>query len=288
MVSARHLLGTSFGLAALALAGAGLAFAETPSIGVITRLDGTATLARRTLPPGTPLKFRDPVFVADRISTGDQSLARILFGGKALVTVRERSVLTVTEARGTSTVHVGVGKIGIAVVKELVQPGERVDIRTPNAVATIRGTVVIAEVSPDADGGEGDVTTTLTVLKGVVELKQLDTLTRQPVGPMVTLRAVESIRVTGRAASLPSPQRLSPQAAQRLVNGLKVGVKAVPVVNVAGTTLATPSASGPGTPSFIPPGAPGSKTSPPTVSGPSKGRGVVATLATNQVKGGRK
>jgi len=38
------------------------------------------------------------LFVQDRVITGDDSVARILLGGKAIVTVRERSSLTITEA----------------------------------------------------------------------------------------------------------------------------------------------------------------------------------------------
>src|SRR5262245_31815516 len=50
------------------------------------------------------LKFRDDVMLQDRIATGDQSLARILIGGKAVVTVRERSVVTPAPAASTRIV----------------------------------------------------------------------------------------------------------------------------------------------------------------------------------------
>ena len=77
--------------------------------GVVTTLQGTATVARTTAAQPAALKFKDDVFLQDRIATGDQSLARILLGGKAVVTVRERSVLTITETASTSTLEISSG-----------------------------------------------------------------------------------------------------------------------------------------------------------------------------------
>src|SRR5712664_481223 len=63
---------------------------EIKPAGVVTTLQGTATVTRvSTAQPGPqilPLKFKDPVQYQDRVETGDQSLARILLGGKAVVT----------------------------------------------------------------------------------------------------------------------------------------------------------------------------------------------------------
>src|SRR5439155_25724585 len=133
-------------LVALTLISPASAFAQLTKAGVVTTLLGTATVSRASLSQPLPLKFKDDVFVQDRVITGDDSVARILLGGKAIVTVRERSSLTITEAPSVSTVNVGVGRAAIAVAKERMKPGETVEIRTPNAVAGIRGTIVIVEV----------------------------------------------------------------------------------------------------------------------------------------------
>src|SRR5206468_1569703 len=90
--------------------------AATPA-GVVSTLQGTVTAARTNVPQPVPLKFKDSVFLQDRIQTGDQSVARILLGGKALVTVRERSVLTITEVPNRTTVGLESGKIGLAVAR---------------------------------------------------------------------------------------------------------------------------------------------------------------------------
>ena len=159
--------------------------AQLVRVGIVTTLQGSATLTRVSAPQGVPLKPRDDVFVADRIVTGDNSIARILLGGKAVVTVRERSALTISESARTATIDVTAGKIALAVVKERMKAGEQIDIRTPNAVAGIRGTVVITEVSQATSQVGQPVkgfTTTITVLTGTIEVRQLDAITRQPVG----------------------------------------------------------------------------------------------------------
>src|SRR3989304_3568988 len=87
---------------------------------------------------------------------------RILLGGKATVTAREHSVLVITERPGTSTVSLAEGKIAVAVDKTRMRQGEVVEIRTPNAVAAIRGTVVVAEVV----SGDGGAPPALSALRG--------------------------------------------------------------------------------------------------------------------------
>jgi hypothetical protein len=144
--------------------------AQASKAGVVTTLDGNVTVTRVALPP-QPLKFKDDVFVDDKVATGERSLARMLLGGKAVVTVRERSVLTITEVPGKATIDLSAGKIAVAVAKDKMRPGESVEIRAANAVAGIRGTVVVAEVSTaSAQAGDaGGATGTFWVLRGQVE-----------------------------------------------------------------------------------------------------------------------
>jgi len=139
------------------------ALAQTKA-GVVTTLQGSATAARTALPQPVALKFKDDVFQNDRIVTGDQSIVRLLLGGKAVVTVRERSSLTITEVPGKSTIDLDVGKIAVAVAKEKMRPGESIEVKTPNAVAAVRGTAFIVEViraSASADGAQLGVVTNI-------------------------------------------------------------------------------------------------------------------------------
>src|SRR5437016_4113400 len=126
-----------------------LALAQENRAGVVTNLEGNVSARRAAVPSPVLLKFKDDVFLQDTVTTGDKSLARMLLGGKAVVTVRERSVLTITEVPGQNKVELDLaaGKFALAVAREKMRPGEEIQIRTPNAVAGVRGTVVITEVT---------------------------------------------------------------------------------------------------------------------------------------------
>jgi hypothetical protein len=167
------------------------AWAETAlPAGVVTALTGTATVSRASLAAPRALQFRDPIMLQDRIVTGEQSLARILLGGKAVITVRERSVVTITDSPRVSTVDVESGKVALAVAKERMRPGESIEVRTPNAVAGIRGTVVIAEVTRRG----GETATRFTLLTGVIDVLRLDA-ERRPIGAPAVLTPMQTISI---------------------------------------------------------------------------------------------
>ena len=112
------------------------------AVGIVTTLDGRATVARPALPSPLALKFKDDVFGRDRISTQEKSLVRVLLGGKAILTVRELSQVTISEEPGRAVVTLPDGKVVLAVAKQRMRPGESIEIRTPNAVAAVRGSLM--------------------------------------------------------------------------------------------------------------------------------------------------
>ena len=180
--------------------------AAQEKVGVATTVVGPVTVARASRPP-EPLKFKDDVFLKDRITTGDDAITRILLGGKVVVTARERSTLVITEVPGRSTVDLSSGRIAVAVDRTRMKPGERVEVRTPNAIAGVRGTVFVVE----AQG----TTSTVTVLKGLVEVTRLDPATGQALGPVTAVAKHEAVTV--RSNVLPAhPQTISAERAERL------------------------------------------------------------------------
>ncbi|MBI3826908.1 MAG: beta-propeller fold lactonase family protein [Candidatus Rokubacteria bacterium] len=189
--------------------------------GVVSTLEGHVTATRRGLTT-VALKFKDDVYLDDKITTGDRSLARLLLGGKAVVTVRERSVLTITEAPGVSTVKLDAGKIGLAVVHERMKPGEVVEIRTPNAIAAVRGTVLVAEVAQATAQSGGPVSSGVTsgihVLRGSVEVHQLDPRTGSRVGPPTVVNGLQSYTATGGQAGRVAP--IPPDQVGHVTSGL--------------------------------------------------------------------
>jgi hypothetical protein len=207
-------------------------------VGIVTNLEGTATVARLALPQPQPLRFKDGVYLHDRITTGERSIVRVLLGGKATVTARERSVLTITEVPGTSTIELGAGRISVAVSKGLMKPGEVVEIRTPNAVTAIRGTVVVAEVFPVASG----VQSTITVLRGLVDVTRLDPVTRQRVGPSVDVGTRQAVTAIG-SNSLSRPAPISPDDAKRLTADFQTVPSTTPFAATAAVQQATRQAT---------------------------------------------
>ena len=195
-------------------------------VGVVTNIEGTATVARLSEPGAQPLQFKDAVFLRDRITTGERSFVRVLLGGKATVTARERSVLTITEVPGVATVQLGEGRISVAVSKALMKPGDVIEIKTPNAVTAIRGTVVVAEVEPAGSGYRS----TITILRGLVDVTRLDP-TAGPVGPAVKVGALQRVSVVG-AGPVPQPTSITQEAARGLGSEFSMVPKDVPAASV--------------------------------------------------------
>ncbi len=210
------------GAAALLLASSTLA---QERVGVVTTIEGLATVARVSLLEPRPLQFKDDLFLRDRITTGERSLVRVLLGGKATVTARERSVLTITEVPGVATINLGAGRIAVAVAKGLMKPGEVIEIKTPNAVTAIRGTVVIAEVSPVPEGHRS----TIAILRGLVDVTKLDpagTLT----GPAVKVGALERVTIVS-TRPVPAPEKITQEAASRLAADFSAVPKEAPAAS---------------------------------------------------------
>jgi FecR protein len=212
--------------------GPGLGFAQTPRAGVVTALQGQAVVARPVVTQPLPLKFRDDVFVRDRVETREDSLVRILLGGKALVTVRELSTFTVIEEPDRAVIDISSGKLAVGVAKSLLRPGESIEVRTPNAVAGIRGSLLVVTVERVGNtyrtlfsALEASVPITVTPLSdpgGVVRLapnQGVDvrgTATRTAVSPVVNLTPSQ-VRAAAQVAEAPRPAEqalTTPMAAQ--------------------------------------------------------------------------
>jgi hypothetical protein len=96
--------------------------------------------------------------------------------------------------------------VAVAVAREKMRPGDLVQVKTPNAVAGIRGTVIVAEVF---NAGHSVV----TVLKGTIDVTRLEA--GQVVGAATIVAALERVTVAG-GAPVSTPQRIGPEAARQL------------------------------------------------------------------------
>ena len=172
-------------------------------VGVATTVIGPVTVARASMPPAT-LKFKDDILLRDRVTTGDNAITRILLGGKVVVTARERSTLTITEVPGLSTIYLPSGRIAVAVDKTRMKSGERVEIRTQNAIAGVRGTVLVVEAQPNVS--------MVTVLRGLVEVTRIDPAAHVGVGAVTPVAKHQTITVRNNVLP-PRAQDISPERA---------------------------------------------------------------------------
>ncbi|HWM80314.1 MAG TPA: FecR domain-containing protein [Methylomirabilota bacterium] len=221
-MSVRGVIGV---LAVLGLVGgvSGSALAqEQPGIGVVSTLIGEATVARGTTTQPLALKMRDDVFMQDRISTKERSLVHVLLGGKALLTVRELSVVTITEDGGRATVDLQSGKVGLAVVRQRMKPGEIIEIRTPHAVAAVRGTVLVVEIVPGAENQASAASTDVHLLHGKLDVS----LASNPTAPPIQLESLQSVTASNLALGRVRP--LTPESVAAVTANLKMNRPSLP------------------------------------------------------------
>ncbi len=158
--------------------------AQAPErVGVVTALGGTPMLARDSVRDDRALAFRDEVFAGDRIRTGPGAFARVLADGRrALVSVAEQSSVRLAREGDALRVRIETGKVTVIADKSDDAAPRRIRIETDSAVASLRGTAVIAEAR--------DRTMTFIVLRGEVEVAGRNAST-------VILHALDAVRVVG-------------------------------------------------------------------------------------------
>jgi hypothetical protein len=137
----------------------------------------------------------DSVFVRDRLTTAESSVIRVLMGGRVTITIRERSIVTITDDPLRTRVDLESGLVAFKVHDGGLRPGEIAELRTPNAVTGIRGSLVIASVS----GFDSQVT--------VVEARHQVTIAPRHTPTQTTAIPVgHTVKVTGaRNAARVSP-----------------------------------------------------------------------------------
>ncbi len=161
------------------------------AVGVVTALKGEAQLTRAATQ--TALRFKDDLILRDVINTEEKSLTRVLFGGKSTVTMHELSSLEIREellpGGGTRTIHnLSSGSILVNVARSLLGRGDEVQIRTPNAVATVQGSAVFVQYN-------------LALAQSVVAVLTGSAVVTPQGQPPITLTPNTSVNVTSTAAT---------------------------------------------------------------------------------------
>jgi hypothetical protein len=127
------------------------------AVGSVAALAGRAEAQRSGEATWNALSPGDPIFLNDRLRTLTDSRLKVLFGEDAVVTLAEKSELTVDEqvvpedGGGQSYFSVLVGTVRALVSERYGTPGGSFEMETPTAVAAVRGTEFVLSHSVAAD-----------------------------------------------------------------------------------------------------------------------------------------
>jgi hypothetical protein len=219
----------SISLVVVALTLLGLAVSATRSwgqteerIGTALAVDGTAE-ARAATTIWEPLQFRATFFPYDTVRTGADSKVKILLRDDSIMTLAERSEMQLTEFLLTPQQHrtivsLALGKLRVVTTK-IFGAGSVTEVRTPNAVAGVRGTTfVVIFIPPD--------TTEVFCLDGVVTVRNLNPAIPQiePVPANFRTRVLGNT-APGRAIELSPTERQAIERDTRLTEQVPLEVE---------------------------------------------------------------
>jgi hypothetical protein len=164
-------------------------------VGVVTVIAGSVAVDHPGGSQSITLRAGDAVFLQDRISTGDGARMEMVLGGKLDVAMRERSIITITERPGRSTLILDAGQVAMNVPADQV-PGEELLVRTPNAVAAVRGGARMRVETLLLTQAGGVVVTHVDVLDGRTAV----TISSGTPRSAIHLRANDGVTITGDVA----------------------------------------------------------------------------------------
>ncbi len=147
------------------------AWTQSPeSIGRVTAVEGRATVLRQSRFAPEPLAVQKPIFQEDIIETAEGSKLRITLIDTTVISLGEKSRLELKhflhdtrQQTHTARLTIAAG-IFRAIIKKLI-PQSTFEVTTPTAVAAIRGTDLMGEVTVDA--------TSIVVLEGTVMISNI-------------------------------------------------------------------------------------------------------------------
>ena len=143
--------------------------------GVVTYIEGTATLKPAAGGAAKPLAVNSVVVPGDAITTGAKGRVEIIINRESVVRIRENSKLVLTEFRdagatgGSTKVNFRLGTVWTK-MKKFGDKVMRFQLELPTAMAGVHGTVYQARAAADSSGE-------VSVFDGEVEVKG-----RQPSG----------------------------------------------------------------------------------------------------------
>ncbi len=190
------------------------AMAQAPHAGVVTGLQGSTSVVRVATAQPQALAVKDEILAGDQIVTGDVSQARLLLGYGALLTVYPRSALTIGADSGGSPLTLTSGVVLYHVLRERMPAGAVYEVRTPNAVVRLRGTVVRVAIDPPAQAHD-EARTSVCVVSGRASAGHLH-------GAAVEVGPRQCVSITGERLSPGWPNQQLPLPRD---DGLSIGLR---------------------------------------------------------------
>jgi hypothetical protein len=173
---------------------AAAAFSQTAPIGLLSKVINEVSRKDEKTDWAKASKG-DLVATGNRIRTGAKSFALIKFNDNTMVRVREESEVTLAGSRATGAFSKSVdlinGAVGFKVQRQ--RSGEEFRFTSPTSVASVRGTEGFFATSAAGD--------TLTIIKGLVGLKNSSSQTSVEVGEGFTGISNPDGSVTSREAT---------------------------------------------------------------------------------------
>jgi hypothetical protein len=158
-------------LGLLSLLPCAAADAQQPkSTGQVTALEGKVTVLHQGKFTPEPLTLQKPVFQEDIIETDRASKVRITLVDATVISLGEQSRLELKQFSHDASQQTRSGRLAIAsgffraILKEMTS-SSTVEVITPTAVAAIRGTDLMGEVTADS--------TAIVVLEGTVAISNI-------------------------------------------------------------------------------------------------------------------
>jgi hypothetical protein len=143
---------------------------QAKSIGQVTALEGKVTVLHQGKFAPEPLTLQKPVFQEDIIETDRASKVRITLTDATVISLAEQSRLELKQFSHDARQQTRSGRLAVslgifrAILKEMIA-SPNFEVTTPTAVAAIRGTDLMGEVTADS--------TAMVVLEGTVAVSNI-------------------------------------------------------------------------------------------------------------------
>lgn len=159
-------------------------------VGTVAALDGTADIGRHGV--WTAAAAAAPIEQGDQLRTGRPGRLKVVFQDDSVLSVADESLVVINEqvfdpanSKTRSYFDLIRGKLNSIVSEYYSRPGASYEVKTPTAVAGVRGTEFSVSYDP------ADETTEVLGFSGKVEVHSL----LDPAGPGVIITANESTTV---------------------------------------------------------------------------------------------